>query len=259
MHERRIFIPPADLKGDTLRVRGSEAHYLVRVVRLRKGDEITIFDGAGQSCRALLEHIGKRFADLRIMERRRAAKGAKEFYIAQSVLKTAAMDTLVQKCTELGASGIIGFHTVRSVTRRRTGRPLGGERVARWRRIAIEACRQCRRDFVPLVSMLDGVDELVKKFDAFDKVAVAAVCGPVALLRDVVSAGKIRGAFKTLVIVGPEGDFSEEELQYLVRHGATACTLSDAVLRAETAAIAASAVIGQQFLVAPMKETWVGS
>ena len=247
MRMRRIFIDPDVPHGETLSLRGSEAHYLLRVLRLREGDEVTAFDGVGWSCRAVIARAGSGCATLRVLESIHAATPQRTFAVAQALLKAPAMDTVVQRCTELGASAIIGFHTTRSIPRS-SGAASGHSRLTRWRALAVEACRQCRSDFIPDTSLLPSLESLVPLIRGSDGALVASLREGCASLSEVLSGGRRARGMRLLLLVGPEGDFSGEELDRLVAHGAVPCRLSDAILRAETAAIAGAALLGQYLL-----------
>jgi 16S rRNA (uracil1498-N3)-methyltransferase len=247
MRMRRIFIDPDVPHGDLLHLRGPEAHYLLRVLRLREGDEVNAFDGRGWSCRAVMVKAGKGVATLSLFKPNHATKPLKAFAVAQAILKAPAMDTVVQMCTELGASAIIGFHTARSVPRS-TGASAVHQKLARWRKLTIEACRQCRRDFLPEIRLLPRLEDLGAFIREFDHAMVASLAEGSSPLATLLCHGRVSQSGKLLLIVGPEGDFSEEELARLRGFGAVPCGLSDAVLRAETAAGAGAAILGQHFL-----------
>jgi len=247
MHPRRIFIEPEAPHGDPLHLRGPEAHYLLRVLRLREGDEVNAFDGRGWSCRAVIVEAGRGVATLSILKSGHAAKPRKAFAVAQAILKAPAMDTVVQMCTELGASALIGFHTARSVPRS-TGTSGVHQKLERWRKLAIEACRQCRRDFLPALRLLPRIEDLGPLISEFDQALVASLGEGSSLLAALLSSSRVAQSRTLLLIVGPEGDFSEQELARLRDFGAVPCALSDAILRAETAAIAGAALIGQHLL-----------
>lgn len=246
MHQHRIYLSPSRLEGASIRLEGTEARYLTRVLRLRKGDELTAFDGQGRSRRAVISACGRDRVVLALGAARFSEEPPWGLFIAQGLLKAAAMDTVVRKCTELGVRGIIGFHTRRSIPR-----PAGGtdeKRIARERKIAIEACRQCGRDFLPSVRMLPCVDELVRLFDGFDRVLLASLSRQAVALGVLLSARPPGETHRLLIVIGPEGDLSREENDILISRGAEPCRLSDAVLRADTAAVAAAAIAAHHFL-----------
>lgn len=249
MHPRRVFIDPAHHHGDRLQLRGQEAHYLLRVLRLRAGDEVNVFDGRGRSCRAAIVEAGKGSATLALLESRQALRPPKAFTIAQAVLKAQAMDMVVQTCAALGTKAIIGFHTARTVPRG-TGAAGTDQKLERWRKLAIEACRQCRRDFLPELRLLPTIEDLGTVVREFDCTLAASLAEGSKPLAELLSSDRIRQSKNILLIIGPEGDFSEEEHAHLRGFGTIPCNLSDAVLRAETAAIAGAAIIGQHLMAA---------
>jgi 16S rRNA (uracil1498-N3)-methyltransferase len=247
MHVRRIFIDPESLDRDRVRLRGPEAHYLLRVLRLCKGDEVSVFDGRGRSYRSEIVEAGRGSATLALLESKQALRPPKTFTVAQAVLKAPAMDTVIQACTELGAAAIVGFYTARSVPR--SGGAAGTEqKLARWRKLAIEACRQCRRDFLPNLRLLPRIEEIASLVHEFDRALLASLGEKSRPIATLLASDQIRRSRNILFIVGPEGDFSEEELDCLIASGAAPCRLSDAVLRAETAASAGAAIIGQHLM-----------
>ncbi len=247
MHVRRLFIDPESRDRDRIQLRGQEAHYLLHVLRLSKGDEVNAFDGRGWSYRATIVETGKGSATLKLLESRQAMRAPKAFSVAQAVLKAPAMDAVVQACTELGAAAIIGFHTARTVPR---GRAISeaSRKLERWRKLAIEACRQCRREFLPELRLLPAIEDLGTVVRAFDHTLVASLTEGSKPLAALLSSNRIQQGKNILLIVGPEGDFSKQELVRLRDFGTTPCNLSDAVLRAETAAIAGAAIIGQHLI-----------
>jgi len=249
MHPRRVFIDPKSPHGDLLHLRGPEANYLLRVLRLREGDEVNAFDGRGWSCKAVIVKARKGVATLCLSKPGRATKPRQAFAVAQAVLKAPAMDAVVQRCTELGASSIIGFYTARSIPRS-TGGDSADAKLARWRALTIEACRQCRRDFLPEVRLLPRIEDIGPLIREFDHALVASLAEGSSPLGELLTSEHVMKSSRILLIVGPEGDFSQEELNYLRTRGAIPCRLSDAILRADTAAIAGAAIIGQHLLPA---------
>ncbi len=241
MHARRIFIPPGARRGRELAIPPAEAHYLRHVLRMRAGGEVAVFDGAGWTARAEIRSLAGRSGALSVIEERFCPRPPRVFSLALAVLKPPAMDLAVRACTELGASAIAGFAAERSVPR------AGGARAKeeRWRRIALEACRQCGHEFIPSVAALDGTPAVAALFARHDAVFVASLREGSAPLWGLLA----RPPASPLLIVGPEGDFAPGELDFLLAAGARPCRLSGPVLRAETAAAAGAAILAQAILL----------
>ena len=195
---------------------GDDRHHLERVLRLRSGDLLTVGDGAGRwrPCRFgdLVEPVGDVVAV--------AAPGS-DLAVGFAVLKGGRSETIVQKLTELGVDRIVPFVAERSVVR--WDEVKTARLVERWRRVAREAVMQCRRLWLPQV-------EPVRAFGDLDLTkAVLAV-----------SEGRTLAAGESFVLVGPEGGWADAELAAADRH----VCLGPHIMRAETAAIAAAAVLG---------------
>jgi len=243
-----VFIPPDSHRGSELSLLPSEAHYLRHVLRLRAGEEVTAFDGAGWTARASLRSLGGKSGALEVIEERRTPMPPHGFSVAVALLKTPAMDLAVRACTELGASAIAGFVAERSVPRA-SGSSAVEEREERWRRIALEACRQCGHEFIPGVTALPDAGSLAALFRLHAAVFVASLregCGPLGALLDRAAPGAVS---RTLLVVGPEGDFAPGELDSLIAQGARPCRLTKTVLRAEIAAAAGAAIIAEHLLM----------
>ena len=215
----------------------AERHYLLDVLRLRAGDELEVFDGEGGRHPARVEgdsalRLGPRRVD--------AARGA-PVALAQALAKGEKMELVVEKATELGASEILPFASERSVVRLEGKR--AEERVERWRRIAASAARQCGRADLPAVHPVGTLESVL---DA------AAQRGQRCLLlwekaRELrLSQALARIDGPVVLVVGPEGGFSDAEAEVARARGAELVTLGPRVLRTETVALAALAVA--QFL-----------
>lgn len=194
---------------------GDDRHHLERVLRLRPGDPLTVGDGAGRwrRCRFSggVEPVGGVVA---------VAAPRPVLAVGFAVLKGGRSETVVQKLTELGVDRIVPFVAARSVVR--WDGVKSARRLQRWRRVAREAVMQCRRLWLPEV-------EPVRDFGALD------LGGAVLAL----SAGRRLRADENFVLVGPEGGWTEAETAAVPRH----VVLGPHIMRAETAAIAAAAVL----------------
>lgn len=247
----RVFLSPEQIARDEAICNRDESHYIRNVLRLRPGDEVTACDGRGTFCRAVIAGVWKKGVRLRLSGCRRETPRERGFTIAQAFLKLRAMERAVRQCTELGAEGIVVFNTDRSVVRVRGEKDIrrNVNRMERWAR---EACRQCGRAHLPTVEIWEGIDRLEEMMARFEAVYLASLTERRITLS--ASLEQSPPFHKALVIIGPEGDFTSGEESRLRCAGAVPCMLSDAVLRAETAATAAAAIIAQHLLSNPIAE-----
>ncbi len=228
MRRRRVHLPPERIAGGRAWLTPEVRHYLRDVLRLPTGVEIEIFDGAGGVYQAT-------FADgeaLPLGERRQAPLPATSLWLAFALSKGEKADLVIQKATELGAARLLPWQAARSVVR------LEGERAAdragRWRRIAAEAARQCGRADVPEVVGPATLGEVLAMAPpAFARVVFDASGEPLGP----VDADGILG------VVGPEGGLAQEEIDACAASGCRFTSLGPRVLRAETAAVAAAALL----------------
>jgi len=223
--------------GDVISLPEGVAHHAARVLRLSVGDAVTLFDGQGGEYAATLSHVDKRSARVTIdafdpVDR----ESPLDVTLVQAVLATDAMDYAVRKAVELGVTRIA------PVLAQRSQRSLDGEkgekRLMHWRSISIAACEQCGRNRVPMVDAAVPWDKWLRE--------VAAASLPIAIAlpgaRESLAALAVRAVPRSMVI-GPEGGFSEAESSACVASGGIAVHLGARVLRAETAAVAALAML----------------
>ena len=217
----RIFV---DAVAPQVEVRGDEFHHAARVVRVREGEEVEVFDGRGHAAHGRVVEIGK--DTLRVdVDREIASREAKvRITLAAAIIQLEKFELILQKATELGAASIIPLVTDRIEVR--PERYRGKEE--RWKKIVFEAVKQSGRATIPTLTEPQTFDEVVKKpgarivFDADEPSdATADVADAVTLL------------------VGPEGGWSEREIALARDGGCTFRRLGPRRLRAETAAIAA--------------------
>src|SRR5262249_16915888 len=148
----RLYVPAERLDASELEVAGPEHHYLCRVLRLRPGDPVVLFDGQGHERDAQLIRVGPRAARLRLSGRREVAlPSGPALTLLVGLAKGDKMDFIVQKATELGVARIVPVLTERSVIRP-SERTRVAARQARWNKIAREAARQCGRADVPAIA-----------------------------------------------------------------------------------------------------------
>jgi 16S rRNA (uracil1498-N3)-methyltransferase len=233
---RRLFVPRERI-GPTTRLEGEAVHYLGRVLRLRPGEELEFFDGAGSVYPARLEALDAEAAVLAVGPAS-PAPTAPPITLAQALAKGDKLDLVVQKATELGASRIAPLSTERSVVKLTAEKAL--ERTRRWRRIAEEAARQCGRADVPAVDPPASLPDFLA--------AATARGESVALLyegeRDLrLSTWLAAQSDRPVALaIGPEGGFSPAEVDAARSAGAATVSLGPRIVRTETAGLAALAV-----------------
>lgn len=211
----------------------AERHYLVDVLRLQPGACFEVFDGQGGRYAATLGDDG--CASLGPRQDEGAAGRA--IVLAQALAKGEKMDLVVQKATELGASSIAPFAASRCVVRLEGKK--AEERVARWRRIAEEASRQSGRADVPEVLPIQGFAELLDTAKGQGARALVLFEQEKALR---FSQALADSPGPVVVVVGPEGGFTDDEIALACARGAQAVTLGRRILRTETAGFAALAI-----------------
>jgi 16S rRNA (uracil1498-N3)-methyltransferase len=227
----RLFVE-ADLRpATTLELPEAAAHHAVRVLRLRDGDAVALFDGRGGEYPARLSIPGRgrvqaQTGALCALER----ESPLAVTLVQAISTSDKMDLTIQKAVELGVATIQPVLSAKSVVR------LSGEReakkLAHWRRIAVAACEQCGRNRIPEVRAPLALDRY--RPPAGTKILLSPS-----------GAGRLADLVKGPVVLaaGPESGFSEEEERMLVRAGFAPVRLGPRVLRTETAALAALAAL----------------
>jgi 16S rRNA (uracil1498-N3)-methyltransferase len=230
---KRLFVPR--LAEGPLALTGEDHHYLAHVLRATAGDEVVLFDGRGGEARARVGAVTAEAIALAVGEVRRAPPPRLELTLLVALLKGEKMDLVVQKTTELGVARIVPVLAERSVVRLDPGR--AGARIARWDKIATEAARQSGRADAPGIALPEEAGA------AFARAAGFRVLfherSDVPLRRVLPEAPPAQAA----IAIGPEGGFTEAEIQAATAAGFVVCGLGPRILRAETAAIAALAII----------------
>lgn len=250
----RFYVSPEDARGAEITLPRAEAHHAVRVLRLRAGDRAVVLDGAGGVlvCEALMAQ--KREARMRVLERRTVPPPPWRLTLVQAVCKGRAMDLIIQKAAELGAARIVPVLTERTVSHLDDER--AESRLAKWRQAAIEAIKQCGSAWLPNIEAPMPMSQWLARGEVFDLALVASLRGgaqhPRALIEQYRSRHQ-RAPVNVAVWIGPEGDFTPEELGAIQSAGAAAITLGSLTLRAETAAIYCLAVLDYELSAA---ERW---
>lgn len=228
MPVRRLLVNPHPEDPQLLLLDARQARHALRVLRMRPGDRFVAFDGAGRQWEAELVRAGKGVR-ARVVRPLPPASLGYRLTLYQAVPKGQRMDLVVRMGTELGVAAFVPVRTSRTVAT--------GDRSQRWRRVAAEASKQCGRSAVPEVENVLEFPQALPRFAGHELRLVLWEGGGEPLF-----AALRPGARDVAVFVGPEGGLDPQEVGRLQQVG-TLCSLGPLVLRTETAAVAAAAVV----------------
>lgn len=271
----RFFVQPENVGEKTIRIESREdLHHMMKVLRLSAGDEIDISDSSAWEYRAELVHLDAQCAEARILDKQSfTAEPGVKVTLFQGIPKQGKMETIVQKCVELGAWQIVPVFMARTVV---VDKGNFGKKIQRWQKVSCEAVKQCKRGIVPEVAAPMQIADVIKAFDGFDLVLFPYENETGVTIKDVLrrelahletqarrsgegrvaaeenteqaavegSAGQpARLPGRIAVIIGPEGGFSAEEAKAIIDAGGRSVSLGRTTLRTETAGLAAIAMI----------------
>jgi 16S rRNA (uracil1498-N3)-methyltransferase len=229
----RFYVPHPRVEQGALKVEGDEVKHIRKVLRLKEGDEITVFDGFGKEFQGTLVEERRSSVVIRIENITSSKKDSPlEVTLAQSLLKGEKMDYLVQKATELGVKDILPFLSSRSVPLLEKSKRL--DRHRRWGRIAVEASKQCGRGVVPKIESPQDYSEMLRAAPS-DALLLILWEKEGMKLKEILEGSKERK--KIFFVIGPEGGFSQGEIEEGKRAGFIPVTLGKRILRAETASL----------------------
>ena len=237
---RYFFIDPQDLQRSRVTIGGKEARHMGKVLRLKPGMVVGLSDGCGMQGEARIQSLTRDQVVLEVLRRfpsRREPAG--ELVVAQAMLKDQKMDLLLRQLTELGMTGWLPFISERSVPQPDERRQAS--RAARWARIAREAVKQCRRGRIPELSPVGRLDDVLEAGSRFDTRIMFWEGARQSL--PMMAESDPAGARRVLMIVGPEGGFSDKEASAAEQAGFRLATLGPRILRAETATVAAGTLV----------------
>lgn len=237
----RIYFPGSPEPGESLELPADQLRYLRNVLRLSSGDTLILFDGRGFEYSAVITGLGGRRARVKITAKNRVpeAPGPK-LTLAQALPKGAKLEWIIQKATELGASGILPFTSARAIPKIQASKME--DRLSRWRKIAAEAAEQCGRFDVPEIHGIVTFEKLLERPATGSLKIIFWEAESERSLREVLgdNAAGIQDVF---VVVGPEGGFAPGEIDRARAAGFVTASLGRRVLRVETAALAVLAIL----------------
>jgi len=227
---RRFFIETLDTNEKIVVIKGKEAHHIKDVVRLKVGDRFLGFNGSGSTYTLRIKKITDKVEA--IIEKISSGKeNMPKILLACALPKKSKIDHIIEKATELGVCEIVPMTTERTVVKLDTKSSTTKKR--RWEKIALEASKQCGRDTLPkihdLMSFKKAV-ELVSDLGYKNKI-LPCLCEGTKELRDI----DVDNTKEIAVFIGPEGDFSEKEIEDAKANGFDLVSLGPLVLKVDTA------------------------
>lgn len=243
----RFYLPPEECKTGPLTLAGREAHHALRVLRVRRGDRITILDGAGTDFACEVESFDRDKVHLAIVEQRKAAPLPCQITLLQALPKAKLIESIIQKATELGVARVVPLLTERVVSD--LDEKHAGRKAEKWQQVAIEAVKQCGMPWLPRVEAPVSPADFLARKESFELPLLASLHPgaqhPRVYFRNF-EAQHGRRPNSACVWVGPEGDFTPQEIETITAAGALPITLGNLVLRVETAATYCLSIINYE-------------
>ena len=219
-----------------------ESRHCSQVLRMKRGDTLTAFDGAGKHSLATIIECRKNAVRIELGEIIHTPPRTPLITLAQAIPKGKTMDWIVEKAVELGVQRIIPLVTRHSVVKYDTHE--APKKAEKWQKVALEACKQCGQNWMPII-------ETPQSWQTF-------IQSPREGLAIIASLAEGASSFKSLLekhshieqatlLVGPEGDFSPTEIQQAITNGFLPITLGDIILRSETAALLGLAALRYEY------------
>ena len=237
-----VSIDSVDSVNSRITISGEDVKHIISVLRSVPGDALELSDGSGIDYDVTIEVIEKDIITTKIVSTKvNKTEPPVNITLFQGIPKADKMEYIIQKCVELGVSRIVPVMTERTIVRFDNARDAA-TKTTRWKRIALEAAKQCDRGIVPEVNEPVRLDEALK---------LAGDCSLKLLPYEEETAGNIRKHLEeqkqkqssVALFIGPEGGFTADEVKKAVEGGFKAVTLGPRILRTETAGVAVIAII----------------
>ena len=234
----RFYLPPERCAGNTLRLDGREAHHALHVLRLKYGELVAVLDGVGTEFLCTVENCSRDAVMLSVSLKNFAPPPPCSITLLQAIPRGKIIESIIQKSVELGARRIAPILSARVVTQLDDGD--AAKKRNKWQQVAIEAIKQCGAPWLPKVEAPATIEQFLARKETFDLSLVGSLQmerrHPHAYLSAFQAKHK-RHPQSVGVWIGPEGDFSPEELDAIQTAGALPISLGRLVLRVETAAV----------------------
>ncbi|MFA5090464.1 MAG: RsmE family RNA methyltransferase [Candidatus Omnitrophota bacterium] len=235
----RFFCNSQDITKDTLNITDlDKVHHIRDVLRIKKNEVLSISDEKNNAYLCRIEEFYPERIRLKIKARIKEKDSGVSLAVACAIPKKVKMDDIIDKLTQLGVSRIIPMRTSRVIVK--WGTEKEHMHLERWRKIAQSAAEQSQGNYISAVDPVMNIEEVIGSFLDYDLKLIPALFGRRQDIKDVLAQNK---PGKVIALIGPEGDFSGQEMRLAQKNGFIPITLGTRVLRVDTAAIALAASV----------------
>lgn len=236
----RFYSPSGNISNNKIIISDKEeARHLRSALRIKANEEVAVFDERGNEYLCLVQEISK---EVTLAIKKRILNQEKDdmvkITIACAIPKKGKMDDIVDKLTQLGVERIIPLLTERVVIK--LDKQKRALRLERWKKIAISAVKQSQRRALPVIEPATEIKELLSRSGGYDLKLMPTLTEGRQTMKEVFTKNKAKNI---LALIGPEGDFTPEEVNLAKKAGCIPVSLGEAVLRVDTAAISAASFI----------------
>jgi 16S rRNA (uracil1498-N3)-methyltransferase len=215
-----------------------QLHHLRDVLRLTVDDEVSLSDSPGNDYRGVITAIDRQLANIEVTLIRAAGENAIQLTVACAIPKNTRFDDVVDFLTQLGVERLIPMRTERVVVKLNAAG--AEEKHKRWLKKAQSAAQQSRRPRIPVIDKVTDFKDVIAASSGFDLKLIPHLSGERKLIREILAGAQPKNI---LVLIGPEGDFTPEEVALALDNGFLAVSLGDTVLRVAAAAVAVASYI----------------
>ncbi len=238
----RFFVPGESVQGKKVVMAEQQAQQIRNVLRIGDGEHIIVLDNQGWEYEVVLTAVRRTEVAGQVVKRRQAmGEPDTQITLYQSLLKREKFEWVLQKCTEVGVRRFVPVITERSLIRSLDA--VKADKIDRWRRIITEAAEQSRRGRIPELALPVKFEQCMAALDGFDCLLMPSAKAEGVSLRAVLSGGEKDRPTTIALFIGPEGGFTEKEMELGRASGAVAVSLGRRILRTETAALVAASLI----------------
>ncbi|MCE2401210.1 16S rRNA (uracil(1498)-N(3))-methyltransferase [Candidatus Poribacteria bacterium] len=234
-----FYAPPTQINEEIATITGLEQHHLRNVLRLEPGDTIRIVDGEGSICIGEIYKMNAEATEAKVLRRNFHERNRPVLTLFQALPKNDKMELILQKTTELGVTRIVPMNTERSLQK------PSQNRYERWHRVVLSATKQCKRAWLPELHEVQEFGECLNMIQKYTRSLIfwenEKQQHIKAVLREAPKVESI--AF----LVGPEGSFTDKEVNAAIENGCISVTVGSNTLRTETAAIAGITIAAYEY------------